>query len=226
MAERPHARHAASCAMGGSRSETPSRRLRLPLRLWPVPGSSADRSRGSSGGSSRSPSIVTRTTWRAAWARPRRRGATEPEERGNEEAATIHGESIEALRFSAHALAQMPCSIVTEPCPCSTSSAALVYRCRHSGVCCNEDWDIPVDAPTARAAERRSRRRPLAAGARRRDDFEPRDGLPSGDEPVVSDGWAANACFSSPVADVCAPFMRQLGHDAACPRRASTFPVS
>jgi hypothetical protein len=44
------------------------------------------------------------------------------------------------------------------------------YRCRHSGVCCSSDWDVPVDVPVYRSLDEAMRVGTLAAAGRPHDD--------------------------------------------------------
>jgi len=86
------------------------------------------------------------------------------------------------------------------------------YRCRHAGVCCTEDWAIPVEAPLYRRltqALESSTFQPEHASATY---FEPAHGLPA-DEPVVT-GRVGRDCafFESGHGRLCA-IHRQFGHD-------------
>ncbi len=86
------------------------------------------------------------------------------------------------------------------------------YRCRHAGVCCTEDWAIPVEAPIyrrlARALES-SALRPEHTGATY---FEPAHGLASG-EPVVTGRVGRDCAFFEPGRGHLCAIHEQLGHD-------------
>ena len=86
------------------------------------------------------------------------------------------------------------------------------YRCRHSGVCCTEDWAIPVEAPIYRRlaqALESSALRPEHAGATY---FEPAHGLPS-HEPVVTGRVGRDCAFFEPGRGRLCAIHEQLGHD-------------
>jgi Fe-S-cluster containining protein len=86
------------------------------------------------------------------------------------------------------------------------------YRCRHAGVCCTEDWAIPVEAPIYRRlaqALESSALRPEHAGATY---FEPANGLPSG-EPVVTGRVGRDCAFFEPGRGRLCAIHEQLGHD-------------
>ncbi len=86
------------------------------------------------------------------------------------------------------------------------------YRCRHAGVCCTEDWVIPVEAPIYRGlaqALESSALRPEHADARY---FEPAHGLEA-DEPVVTGRVGRDCAFFEPGRGRLCAIHRQLGHD-------------
>ncbi len=86
------------------------------------------------------------------------------------------------------------------------------YRCRHAGVCCTEDWAIPVEAPIYRRlaqALESSALRPEHAGATY---FEPAHGLPA-DEPVVTGRVGRDCAFFEPGRGRLCAIHEQLGHD-------------
>ena len=96
------------------------------------------------------------------------------------------------------------------------------YRCRHSGVCCTEDWAIPVEAPIYRRlaqALESSALRPEHAGATY---FEPANGLPS-DEPVVTARVGRDCAFFEPGRGRLCAIHEQLGHDQL-PSACQHFP--
>jgi hypothetical protein len=87
------------------------------------------------------------------------------------------------------------------------------YRCRHAGVCCSEDWAIPVDAVRySRLSEalEHGRLQPEQTPAAW---FDPTPGH-GGAEPVVV-GRAGRSCaFFEPGRGRLCSIHRQLGHDA------------
>ena len=86
------------------------------------------------------------------------------------------------------------------------------YRCRHAGVCCTEDWAIPVEAPLHQhlsQALERSALRPEHEGVRY---FEPADGL-TGDAPVVTGRVGRDCAFFEPNRGRLCAIHRQLGHE-------------
>jgi Fe-S-cluster containining protein len=86
------------------------------------------------------------------------------------------------------------------------------YRCRHAGVCCTEDWPIPVEAPIYRRlaqALESSALRPEFVGATY---FEPAHGLAAG-EPVVTGRVGRDCAFFEPGRGRLCAIHEQLGHD-------------
>ncbi len=86
------------------------------------------------------------------------------------------------------------------------------YRCRHAGVCCTEDWAIPVEAPIYRRlaqALESSALRPEHAGATY---FEPAHGLHA-DDPVVTGRVGRDCAFFEPGRGRFCAIHEQLGHD-------------
>jgi len=87
------------------------------------------------------------------------------------------------------------------------------YRCRHAGVCCTEDWAIPVDADRhahlTRALETRRLQPELPAAAW----FE-RAGQSPADDPVVVGRVGSSCAFFEPARGRLCAIHRQLGHDA------------
>lgn len=85
------------------------------------------------------------------------------------------------------------------------------YRCRHAGVCCTEDWAIPVEAPLhlhlSQALER-STLRPEHVGARY---FESVAGLT--DAAVVTGRVSCDCAFFEPTRGRLCAIHRQLGHE-------------
>ena len=85
------------------------------------------------------------------------------------------------------------------------------YRCRHAGVCCTEDWAIPVEAPLHQRlsqALERSALRPEHQGARY---FEPAEGL--ADASVVTGRVGRDCAFFEPNRGRLCAIHRQLGHE-------------
>jgi Fe-S-cluster containining protein len=96
------------------------------------------------------------------------------------------------------------------------------YRCRHAGVCCTEDWAIPVEAPLYRQLEgalESKALRPEHVGASY---FEPAHGLPAG-EPVVTGRVGRECAFFEPSRGRLCAIHGQLGHDAL-PSACQHFP--
>ena len=86
------------------------------------------------------------------------------------------------------------------------------YRCRHAGVCCTEDWAIPVEAPIYRRlaqALESSALRPEHVGATY---FEPAHRLSAG-EPVVTGRVGRDCAFFEPGRGRLCAIHEQLGHD-------------
>lgn len=90
------------------------------------------------------------------------------------------------------------------------------YRCRHSGVCCSSDWDVPVDVPVYRTLDEAMRsRRLLPTG-------DPHDGggalivaddLPDGAAAMVARTTSGHCVFYHRPSGLCAVH-RDLGRDA------------
>ena len=96
------------------------------------------------------------------------------------------------------------------------------YRCRHSGVCCTEDWAIPVEASLYRRlsqALESSALQPEHAGATY---FETTDGR-AADEPVVTGRVGRDCAFFEPGGGRLCAIHRQLGHDQL-PSACQHFP--
>lgn len=96
------------------------------------------------------------------------------------------------------------------------------YRCRHAGVCCTEDWAIPVEAPLHRrlAAALDSRAlQPEHAGPTY---FESTRGL-AGEEGVVTARVGRACSFFEPAGGRLCAIHRQLGHDHV-PSACQHFP--
>ena len=96
------------------------------------------------------------------------------------------------------------------------------YRCRHSGVCCTEDWAIPVEASLYRRlshALESSALQPEHAGATY---FEIADGR-APDEPVVTGRVGRDCAFFEPGRGRLCAIHRQLGHDLL-PSACQHFP--
>lgn len=96
------------------------------------------------------------------------------------------------------------------------------YRCRHSGVCCTEDWAIPVEASLYRRlsqALESSALQPEHAGATY---FETTDGR-AADEPVVTGRVGRDCAFFEPGRGRLCAIHRQLGHDRL-PSACQHFP--
>ncbi len=96
------------------------------------------------------------------------------------------------------------------------------YRCRHAGVCCTEDWAIPVEAPLYQQlsqALERSTLRPEHVGARY---FESAEGLQD-DAPVVTGRVGHDCAFFEPNRGRLCAIHRQLGHDRL-PSACQHFP--
>ena len=86
------------------------------------------------------------------------------------------------------------------------------YRCRHAGVCCTEDWAIPIEAPIYQRlsqALESSTLRPEHAGATF---FEAAPGM-AADEPVVTGRVGRDCAFFEPGRGRLCAIHRQLGHD-------------
>lgn len=85
------------------------------------------------------------------------------------------------------------------------------YRCRHAGVCCTEDWAIPVEAPLHQhlsQALERSALRPEHEGARY---LEPAEALT--DALVVTGRVGCDCAFFEPTGGRLCAIHRQLGHE-------------
>ena len=111
------------------------------------------------------------------------------------------------------------------PGPVYSLSIHADYRCRHSGVCCSSDWDVPVEVPLFRTLEdalREQRLVPASAAAE--------DGPPLVSEPDMPDGAAAmvsrtgtgDCVFYHRHSGLCVVH-RDLG-DAALPATCRHFP--
>ena len=90
------------------------------------------------------------------------------------------------------------------------------YRCRHSGVCCSSDWDVPVDVPVYRSLDEALRSGALTAAG------EPHDGsatlivdddLPDDAAAMVARTESGHCVFYHRPSGLCVVH-RDLGHDA------------
>lgn len=90
------------------------------------------------------------------------------------------------------------------------------YRCRHSGVCCSSDWDVPVDMPVYRSLDEAMHSRRLAAEGRPHDDgavLVIDDELPEDAAAMVARTESGHCVFYHRPSGLCAVH-RELGHEA------------
>jgi hypothetical protein len=95
------------------------------------------------------------------------------------------------------------------------------YRCRHSGVCCTEDWAIPVDAPLYRQLSQALASSALQPEHADAPYFETTDGRTA--EPVVTGRVGRDCAFFEPGRGRLCAIHRQLGHDRL-PSACQHFP--
>lgn len=86
------------------------------------------------------------------------------------------------------------------------------YRCRHAGVCCTEDWAIPVEAPLHRRLADALQSRALQPEYAGPTYFEAARGL-AGEEGVVTARVNRACTFFEPTGGRLCAIHRQLGHD-------------